>query len=211
MDRLSDRPAKAEGSAAPVVIAAFEPFGGRRRNRGEEAARMLLGATMAGHPVLVERLPTAFAPLPQVLAGLLGRDPAVLLLVGEAKTARTLLVERIAVNVAHARIADNRGARPIDEVVELGAEAARKVTFDPRRICNVAIAAGAPCEVSAHAGTFCCNAALFHALGLAALRPSPPVVAFVHVPERWPFACDRRTAKGIYAIAYELLRLHIGR
>jgi pyroglutamyl-peptidase len=208
MARVSDGISKTE-VVAPVVIAAFEPFAGRRRNRAEEAARLLLGSTVAGHPVSIERLPTAFASLPQVLARLFDRNPAVLLLVGESRSARTLLLERIAVNVAHARIADNLGVRPIDQVLEPGAHVARKVTFDPRRVCNVAIAAGAPCEVSSHAGTFCCNAALFHGLGQAAVHPRRPVVAFVHVPQRWPFARDRRAAKGIYAIASELLRLQV--
>lgn len=188
-----------------IVVGAFEPFGGRRRNRARDAARLLAGETIAGASIEVAELPTVYAALPAAVGALFRRDPQLVLLVGEAATARTLLVERIAVNVAHARIKDNAGARPIDEEVVPGGEAARVVPFDPRPAANAAIAAGAPCDVSSHAGTFCCNAALYHALGHAARHPTRPRVAFVHVPARFPWARDRRTARGLYAIAQHLV------
>lgn len=193
----------------PILIAAFEPFAGRRRNRSADAAAHLEGAIISGHSVELARLPTEFARLESAVAALLARDPALLLLVGESNAARKLLVERLAVNVAHARVRDNAGARPIDEEVAPGGELARRVRFDPRVACNAALAAGVPCEVSAHAGTFCCNAAFYHALGhalrLAAARPDAPLVAFVHVPARWPWTRDRRAARGLRAVAAALV------
>ena len=188
-----------------VLVAGFEPFGGRSRNRARDAVRLLAGEELGGAPIETAELPTAYAALPGTIAGLLARDPGVLVLVGESAAARTLLVERLAVNVAHATIHDNAGARPIDEELEPGGEAARLVPFDPRRAANAAIAAGAPCDVSSHAGTFCCNAALYHALGQAARHPARPRVGFVHVPARFPWARDRRAARGLYAIAQHLV------
>jgi pyroglutamyl-peptidase len=189
----------------PVIVAAFEPFAGRSRNRARDAARLLEGEDIEGHAIEITDLPTVYAALPKTLAGLMARDPRLLLLVGEAFEARTLRVERLAVNVAHARVRDNAGARPIDEELVHGGEAARRVAFDPRTAANAAIAAGVPCEVSSHAGTFCCNAALYHALGQADLHPRRPRVAFVHVPARFPWARDRRAAHGLYAIAKNLV------
>jgi pyroglutamyl-peptidase len=188
-----------------IIVAAFEPFGGRRHNRSADAAAHLEGATIAGHPVEVARLPVEFARLEAAVAALLGRDPELLLLVGEARRARSLEVERLAINVAHAPQGDNAGARPVDEQVVRGGELARHVSFDPRSASNAAIAAGTPCTVSAHAGTFCCNAALYHALGLANARREPPTVAFIHVPSCWPWARDRRAARGLYAVAAALV------
>lgn len=190
-----------------VIIAPFEPFGGRRENRARAAARRLAGVALGGAPVELVELPVVYAAIPDAVRGLLARAPAVVILVGESAEARTLLVERLAVNVAHARIADNAGARPIDDELAPGGEAARRVTFDPRPAANAAIAAGCPCDVSSHAGTFLCNAALYHALGLAAALPSRPRVAFVHVPARFPWARDRRAARGLHAIAAHLALL----
>jgi pyroglutamyl-peptidase len=189
-----------------VIIAPFEPFGGRKRNRSRDAAHLLAHEEIGGAPVEVVDLPVVYAALPDAVRRLLARDPQLLLLVGEANEARTLKVERLAVNVAHARIRDNAGARPIDEELVPGGDAARRVGFDPRPAANAAIAAGCPCEVSSHAGTFCCNAALYHALGQAAQHPKRPRVAFVHVPARFPWARNHRTAHGLLAIARHLTR-----
>jgi pyroglutamyl-peptidase len=187
-----------------VILAAFEPFAGRKRNRARDATRLLQGEELGGAPVEIAELPVAYAALPDAVRKLLARDPTLLVLVGEAAGARTLLVERLAVNVAHSRIRDNAGAHPVDEELIPGGEAARRVDFDPRPAVNAAIAAGCPCDVSSHAGTFCCNAALYHALGQAAQHPKRPRVALVHVPARFPWARDRRAARGLYAIAKHL-------
>jgi pyroglutamyl-peptidase len=186
-----------------ILVGGFEPFGGRRRNRSWDAARRLEGQSIAGHAIALVQLPVVYARLQAVATELIARAPAFVLLVGESAQARTLLVERLAVNVAHARLADNAGARPLDQELERGGEVARRVRFDPRRAADAARAAGVPCDVSSHAGTFCCNALLYHALGAAA--GSGPPVAFVHVPARWPWARDRRAARGLAAVLGALL------
>jgi pyroglutamyl-peptidase len=190
-----------------VIVAPFEPFAGKRRNRARDAAQLLRGEELAGAPVEIVDLPVAYAAIPDAVRRLFARDPSLVVLVGESNDAHKLLVERLAVNVAHADIRDNAGARPIDEELVVGGEPARRVPFDPRTAANAAIAAGCPCEVSSHAGTFCCNAALYHALGAAAAHPGRPRVAFVHVPARFPWARDRRAARGLYAIAKHLVPL----
>ena len=154
-------------------------------------------------------MPTTFSLLRQATAELVQRSSRIVLLVGESRWAHELLVERLAINVAHARIADNDGVRPIDEEILPGAEAALRVHFDPRLAANAAVAAGVPCEVSSHAGTFCSNAALYWALWHSALLKRPPLVALVHVPSRLPWARDQRTARGLYAIADCLHKLRL--
>jgi pyroglutamyl-peptidase len=196
-----------------VVVAAFEPFGGRRRNRARDAARRIDRSPIIvgdrAHDVVVEELPTSFAPLPARLAALVGRPTRALVLVGESAAARTLLVERIALNLADARIADNEGAQPraVPLVADPSAPLALAVRADVARLVAAAEAAGAPAAPSAHAGTFCCNAALYHALWLTRAQPLP--VAFVHVPARFPWANDRRAARGLRAIATALAAMAI--
>jgi pyroglutamyl-peptidase len=187
-----------------VIVAAFEPFDGRKRNRARDAARLLAGEELGGQPVELAELPVVYALIADAIQRLLARGPSLLLLVGETNT-RRMRVERMAVNVAHTRRRDNAGAHPVDEELVHGGEVARRVAFDPRPAANAAIAAGCPCEVSSHAGTFLCNAALYHALGQAAALPKRPRVAFVHVPARFPWARDRRAARGLYAIAKSLV------
>ena len=189
------------------MVAAFDPFGGRKRNRAQEAARLLDRHTLGPSVIEMVTLPTVFSALRSATEVLFQPSSRLILLVAESRWAHELLVERLAVNVAHARIADNEGARPIDEEIMPGAEAALRVHFDPRIAANAALAAGVPCEVSSHAGTFCGNAALYWALWHAALSHRPPLVGLVHVPSRLPWARDQRTARGLYAIADRLHKI----
>ena len=189
-----------------VIIAPFEPFAGKRRNRARDAAHLLAGEELGGAPVEIVDLPVVYAASPTPCAACFARDPSLVVLVGEVDEARTLLVERLAVNVAHARIHDNAGARPIDDELVPGGEPARKVPFDPRTAANAAIAAGCPADVSSHAGTF-----LLQRRALPRARPgrgsarhrraSPSSTC----PARFPWARDRRAARGIYAIAKHLV------
>jgi pyroglutamyl-peptidase len=91
-------------------------------------------------------------------------------------------VERVAVNIADARVPDNLGHRPVDEPVVPDGPAAYFSTL-PVKACTAAVrAAGVPASVSCTAGTFVCN---YTAYGLAHLLATElPSVrgGFVHVP-----------------------------
>jgi pyroglutamyl-peptidase len=187
-----------------IVLAAFEPFGGRRINRAEGAVRAIRLAAIAGVTVEIERLPTAFDELPATIDRLLAPAPAALVIVGESKTARTLMVERFAVNLADARIPDNRGAQPRGARLSPSGPPAFEVRADVEALVAAAVRAGAPSAASAHAGTFCCNAALYHALGAVEARALETQVVFVHVPARFPWARDGRAARGLEAMVRSL-------
>lgn len=157
---------------APVIrLAAFEPFGGRRRNAALEAARLVAARTDLD---LVE-LPVRFDRLASATRSLLRDTPDVLLLLGESKRARRLNIERVALNLIDARIADNGGRQPKDAKVVRSGPAAYFCTVDVRAALA---AAGRDAELSLSAGSFACNAALYHALH----RAESTRVGFVHVP-----------------------------
>lgn len=177
-----------------VIVAAFDPFGGRKRNRAQLAAQHLAGT--AG--IELATLPTSFARLPAAIDALLKTRPRVLVLVGEARQAKTLLVERFALNLADARIADNDGAQPRGKLLETAGPTARAVPFAVDRVVAAMGAVGVPALGSAHAGTFCCNAALYHALGRTAIGGT--LVAFVHVPRRRRHLRAGAAARGLRAL-----------
>ncbi|MEO6955022.1 MAG: pyroglutamyl-peptidase I [Polyangia bacterium] len=156
-----------------AVVAGFEPFGGRRRNRSERAVRRL-----AGMPdVEVATLPVSFARLACALEGLFADDPELVLLCGESRRADEILVERFALNVADSRIPDNDGVLARGARLDHGGPLAREVQFDPTRVVEALRADGLRAAVSSHAGTFLCNAALYQALA----HPRA-LVAFIHLP-----------------------------
>ena len=169
------------GSACvTILLTGFEPFEGRSVNASWLAVQAV-ARTWSGPPLRVVQLPVSYARAPAALLGALeATRPDVVVCVGEAGDRTTISVERVAVNVAHARIADNDGARPVDEALVEGGPVAY-LTRLPLRACVAAAgSAGAPAEVSESAGTFVCNA-VFYALARA-LEPTGVVHGFVHVP-----------------------------
>jgi pyroglutamyl-peptidase len=163
-----------------LLVAAFEPFGGRKVNRAERAVRRLRGLPA----VTVATLPVSFARLRFELDILFAHKPDVLLLVGESKRVSELSLERFALNFAEAEIADNDGLQPRGERLLPDGPTAREIRYDlPAALAAIA-ATGVSAHASNHAGTFLCNAALYHALGHADAPGAPRAIAFVHVPAR---------------------------
>lgn len=180
------------------LVAAFEPFAGRRRNRAWQAARRLA----ADEDVEVARLPVSFARLPAAIDALLARAPDVLLLVGEAHDLDGLEVERLAINLADARVPDNDGAQPRDQALMRSGPVARKVAIDVSQVVDAIRKVGVSAVASAHAGTFCCNAALY----LALEKASPGTkVAFIHVPDRRRRMRAKTAAAGLRAALSSLV------
>jgi pyroglutamyl-peptidase len=182
-----------------IIVAAFEPFGGRRVNRSWLAVERVRA------PVTRVQLPVAFARLARIVPELAARASA-LLLVGEANR-RALSIERVAKNRADARLADNDGAEPhapLDDGPDTLA-----ATWDPARALAAARGAGVPAELSDDAGAFCCNAALYRALRAA---PATTRVGFLHVPSaRWPLGPRAdRVARAIEAIVETMSDTTVG-
>ena len=99
---------------------------------------------------------------------------------GLAAGRSALSVERVAINVADARIPDNAGAAPIDEPVTAGGPVGYWSSLPIKAICAAWRQAGLPGEVSQTAGTFVCNH-LFYGL-MRSLRRTSARGGFIHVP-----------------------------
>lgn len=163
----------------------FEPFGGDSANPSWMSAQALHGRLVLGHRVVGACLPTAFGTSAEALRDLLQHyRPDLVLCTGQAGGRTALSLERIAINVDDARIADNTGARPIDVPVVAGAPAAYFSTLPIKAMLVAALDAGVRAEVSQTAGTFVCNHIFYALMHELALRP--PLAhtrgGFVHVP-----------------------------
>lgn len=165
-----------------VLVTGFEPFGGRAVNASWEAVARLAKDWDGPEPLAVGRLPVGFEAAPVELARLVATvAPDLVVCVGEAGGRSGLAIERVALNLADARIPDNAGLAPVDEPVVLGGPTAYLATLPVKACAEAVRAAGVPADVSHSAGTYVCNAtfyALLHLLGTA----SPVRAGFVHVP-----------------------------
>ncbi len=178
-------PARTAAALPRVLLTGFDAFGGDRLNPSTLAVQALHGQRIAGHRVVAAELPTVFdASLAALQALLLRHKPALVLCVGQAGGRAALSLERVAININDARIADNAGAGPVDTPVAAGGPAAYFSSLPIKTMLLALQREGIAAEVSQTAGTFVCNHVfygLMHALatqrGFARTRGG-----FVHVP-----------------------------
>lgn len=107
-----------------VLVTGFDPFGGESINPAYEAVKMLPDE-IAGAQIIKREIPTSFTRgTAEVVRQIELCQPDLVLNVGQAGGAAGLRVERVAINLADARIPDNDGAQPVDEpLVQDGAPA----------------------------------------------------------------------------------------
>jgi pyroglutamyl-peptidase len=168
-----------------VLVTGFDAFGGDALNPSWLVAQALHRRQIAGHRVVAAQLPTVFDESLAVLGGLVRQHrPALVVCLGLAAGRASLSLERVAININDARIADNADAQPVDTPVVPGGPAAYFSTLPIKAMLVALQQAGVAAEVSQTAGTFVCNHVfygLMHQLatgrGLRKVRGG-----FIHVP-----------------------------
>ncbi len=164
-----------------ILLTGFEPFAGDAANPSGEAVRLVAERWAGPETLLTAVLPVAFAAAGERMRALLAaHSPDVVIATGLAGNRAEVTPERVAVNLADARIPDNAGALPRDEAVLTGEPAAYFATLPVKAIAAAIRDAGIPAAVSLSAGTFVCNATMFALL--AATSGTGVRAGFVHVP-----------------------------
>jgi len=168
---------------ALALVTGFEPFAGEEVNPSQEIARALDGASIAGHRIVGATLPTEFArALPALEALLAEHTPDLVLALGQAGGREGISLERVAVNLIDARIADNNGAQPVDVAVAADGPNAYFSTLPIKAMLARLQEARIPAGISHTAGTFVCNQVFYGLAHALATRHSGVRGGFVHVP-----------------------------
>jgi pyroglutamyl-peptidase len=166
-----------------LLLTGFEPFGGETVNPSQEIVRALDGETIGAYRVIGAILPVAFAAtLPMLDALLDAHRPTLALALGQAGGRSGISLERVAINLIDARIADNEGAQPIDERIVEDAPGAYFTSLPVKAIAASLRELDIPAAPSLSAGSFVCNQAFFVLAHLIATRHPRTRGGFVHVP-----------------------------
>lgn len=191
---------KPDNKAPTVLVTGFDAFGGDTINPSWLVAQALNEQIIEAHRVVAAQLPTEFAASRKQLAALLRQhQPVLVLCLGLAGGRAGLSLERIAINIQDARIADNSGAQPIDVPIIQRGPAAYFSTLPIKAMRQAIRSEGVAAEISQTAGTFVCNHvfyALMHELHKSigtSQKPIPsrpgrskvaqlPRGGFIHVP-----------------------------
>src|SRR3954471_19260435 len=165
-----------------ALVTAFEAFGGADTN-ASAAAVARLPPRIAAIEIITAQLPTSYARGAHALIHEIERAaPQLVLCVGEAHERKQLNVERIAINLKDARLADNDGAQPVDTPVVAGGPAAYFSSLPVRAICDALVETELPAVLSYSAGTFVCNHVFYTLMHHAAQTHAQWRGGFLHVP-----------------------------
>ena len=165
-----------------VLITGFDPFGGEKVNPAYEAVK-LLPDTIAGAEIIKLEIPTVFSKSGlAVEAGIKEHNPDVVINVGQAGGRSCVTIERVAINLAEARIPDNDGEQPMDQKIKEDGESAYFATIPVKAIVKNVRDHGIPCHISYTAGTYVCNCVMYHSLYMAATKYPNIRAGFIHVP-----------------------------
>ena len=169
-------------SARCVIVTGFTPFGGERTNPSWDIVKGL-PETISGYRLEKLRVPTEFDNAIAVTTKAMDKlKPSVVLCFGQAGGRTCMSVERIAINVNDARIADNAGRQLIDDAIRADGPAAYFCTVPIKAMVAAMTKAGVPAEVSNTAGTFVCNHLIYGVLHHIAQTNSGVRAGFIHVP-----------------------------
>lgn len=178
-----------------VLLTGFEPFDGSPTNASWEAVERATqlwdthpawGQTPALDGVAIPTLETLLLPVEfDTAAALLVShtatyQPKLVISTGVNAGSSTVALERLAVNLRDARIADASGHQPIDVTIDAQAPAARWSSLPLRHIAASLDAAHIPHSLSMTAGTYVCNDVFFALMGIASRLGM--TAGFIHVP-----------------------------
>ncbi len=181
----------------PVLLTAFEPFGGKDVNPSWEAIRAFEGTRIAGRDVHVLRLPVVYGAVAAPLADALRRlRPEVVVAFGLGKG---LHVERRASNAyAPTKPLDNAGKPPPSDTVADAGPAAIPTALPVEAILAALRSFGLAAEPSDDAGGYLCNEAFLHLMAFVPDAAAPiRRRGFVHLPDLGA----PNSAGGVYDLA----------
>ncbi|KAA8816184.1 pyroglutamyl-peptidase I [Bifidobacterium vespertilionis] len=165
-----------------VLITGFDPFGGEKVNPAFESVK-LLPDTIAGADIVKLEVPTVYTRSATVLEEAMDRvKPDIVICVGQAGGRSTLTVERVAINLAEARIPDNDGEQPLDQPLREDGDTAYFSSVPVKAMVQNIRDHGLPAFVSYTAGTFVCNSIMYNLLYLIDRKFPGVKGGFIHVP-----------------------------
>ena len=159
-----------------VLLTGFEPFGKATLNPSGEIVKQI-----SGDNIVTAILPVAYAQSAEALFALIEQhNPDVVISLGQAEGRTHVSLERIAINLDDARLADNEGVIRNDVPIVVGGPVAYESTLPIKEIVKAINDAGVPAAVSLSAGAFLCNHVFYVAQDH--FKGTKVRSGFVHVP-----------------------------
>ena len=174
---------KREVAYLKVLLTGFDAFGGESINPAWEVVKKVQEEGIEGITLIARQLPTVFGEaIRQAVEAIATDHPNLVISLGQAGGRPDISLERVALNINDASIADNQNNQPIDVPVVAGAPAAYFSTLPIKAIVEEIRNEGVPASVSNTAGTFVCNHIMYGILHHISEYRLPIKAGFIHIP-----------------------------
>ena len=186
-----------------ILVTAFEPFGGSRRNSSLDTLSALPD-TIGNCTVKKLVLPVVFDRCADILCEKIAEiSPCAVICLGQAEGRGMITPEYVAVNVKNASAADNAGQTfRLTPILENGPDA-YITTLPADEMTQVMIRSGIPASLSFTAGTYVCNNLMYHAVHLT--KPLGIPAGFIHLPLSYEIAAEENKAGRILTLPQKTL------
>lgn len=165
-----------------VLITGFDPFGGESINPAWEAVKEIRD-TIDGSSIVKMQIPTVVRKsIAKVHDKMAEIHPDIVISVGQAGGRFGVTPERVAINVTDARIPDNEGNQPIDEIIFEDGDTAYFSNLPVKAMVQAMKDAGYPSSLSNSAGTYICNHVMYGILYYIQKEFPGTRGGFIHVP-----------------------------
>ncbi len=200
-----------------ILLTGFEAWAGNKNPSGM-IAKELDGKIISGAAVVGRVLPEDFYAIPRLARKLVAEvKPDVVISTGWDYT-KAIKVEKVALNIMNSYFADkvvpdNYGNKPDDEPIIKRGPLALHSTFPADEIVNELKKRKIPATTSYHAGTHCCNTAMYSFLYqriISGFIHVPPLPEMIKNDDR-NMAMPLKTQKRAIEIAIEVCAKHLSR
>ncbi|KOP67918.1 peptidase C15 [Bacillus sp. FJAT-18019] len=179
-----------------ILISGFEPFGGDSVNPTERLIEEIRSLSFAGAEIRTILLPVHYDECADILLKEMNLyEPDAVIACGVAGGRTAITPERIAINIKdippESSIADNRGAKPQDELIDPNGPDGLFSTLPIRSMVTRLKEAGIPATVSNTAGTFICNNTMYAVLNEVRMQQQKTLGGFVHFPASTEMAVEK--------------------
>ncbi len=165
-----------------ILITGFEPFDGAESNPSFEAVKML-PEKIKGETVEKLELPVVFSEAAEkVIAAIRKNTPKAVIMTGVAGGREKITPEVVAVNIAEARIPDNKGNAPRWQPLIEGTPDGIFSTLPVGKMVQRMNEAGFGAALSFSAGTYVCNDTFYRVCNYIKENALGIPCGFIHVP-----------------------------
>jgi len=165
-----------------ILVTGFDPYGKNDDNPACRVLEIIDGSEFDGYKIETLKVPTVYyRSIEKTVKKIVEINPEAVISVGMSQR-KKISVERVGVNINDARIPDNEGQQPKDELIDEEGETAYFSTLPVREIYDSLIEEGIPAHISNTAGTFVCNHLMYGVLNHINKNELDIKAGFIHVP-----------------------------